>query len=584
MKRMLTLLTLLLLALPALAEGPVLPEGVTPLANQTDESAAAYLVDRDDASFTVIFDRTEEGWRLSQLDYVADVLHVRDNGYRIVNRWLSDMWYGDVPFSTDLMAIDWAALPATVEEAIAGLDVSRWAYLSRDAEALRFFHMADGGIALDTYREGTPVRIVSFSDDGQDAFVKVCGGEVACWLPVEALVSADTQYENDRYAGWRNPWWLPSVEIAGDMTPPTICAAPEGEPLCTLPTGAAYRLYLLADCQEDGWLHVTERDLGVDGYVHVSQLPQDNAYVQAVQLLPDYLCQSGSVTEGSCGFIMTNPAGETVFVGGELLEDSSWRFTESRPLPEGASCDTYHSSGGELFVFSVLDEEATALYGEDTWTEYVLRLHDGQWLLDRITGRDWMGIGTSPIIYADVVGMLYGTVTFDRNAATLDWSALPDTLAELMALTARDWAILKEDAALCAAPAGDALYQYHIGTPVEILSREGEWAQAAVLGGAVQGWLPVLALAFGAEQIVTVEYVGWDGEPGSYDNSLLEYAPRVKMQEGTEVFDAPEGDVMFTLEYGESFALLSDLGNGWYHVHDGYMDDYFVRTEDVKEE
>lgn len=636
MKRLLLLLAaLMLLALPALAQAPALPtpEGCTLTSGWTAESTAAYLMDRPDGTTVLAaYARTADGWqltvstplpkhsslaaeptsdgsaalsmslltgaaareygtevtvhiqlldgtwRVTQLVLPEYTLYLRENGLLIANRWNCDAWYGTPTLTTDIAALDWASLPTTVEEGIAALDVTDWRYLSRDEQALRY--VMDGTHAVnDMYRVGTPVRIERYSSDGTQALAAICGGETLVWLPTDALVSADTQFENHEYAGWHNSWSHTYLRVLKDATPPTLYAAPGGKPLHTLEAGTHHTLFLLGDCQEDGWFYVAEvEQSGMHGYVHIDDLPQDDVYVQAARLLPDYLCQSGSIGEGSMGFIMTNPQGETVFVGCELLPDETWRFTESQPMPEGGSCDTRHSGEG-AFYFAFPDAEASALYGTDEWKEYQLHLHDGQWLLDTIYVWDWMELGESPVIYAQDVGMFYGSVTFDRNAATLDWAALPDTLEELLALTAQDWAILKEDAALCAAPGGEALYPYNLGTPVELLSREGEWAQVAVLGGEIRGWLPVSALAFGAEQIVTVEYTDWEGEPGCYQESLVDSAPRIDIPDSAILYDAPGGNALEE-DYADPYLLLGVPAEGWYHVFDIYMDDCFVRAED----
>ena len=511
------------------------------------------------------------------IDLGEYTLTVRENGFLIANHWNCDVWYGTPALPADAGATGAAPLPATVEEAIAMLDVTDWRYLSRDESALRYVMNGTHSV-YDMYREGTPLRIERYSSDGSRALAAVCGGDVLVWLPVDALVSADTQFENHEYAGWHNAWTHPCLRIPRDAAAPTLYAAPGGEPLHTLDSGMLHTLFLLGDCAEDGWFHVAEAEQsGVHGYVHIDDLPQDDAYVQAERLLPDYLCQSGVVDENACAFLMTNPAGESVFVGCERLPDGTWRFTESRPLPPGGGCDTYHSSG-DYVIFSVPDAEASALYGTAEWKSYVVVLQDGQWLLDTIHVWDMMDIGHAPMIYVQDVGMLYGSVTFDRNAATLDWSALPESINELMSLTAQDWAILKEDAALCAAPDGEALYPYHTGTPVQILHREGEWAQVAVLGGAIRGWLPVGALAFGAEQIVTVEYTDREGKPCAYLESLVYSAPRINIPDSAPLYDAPDGSVLEE-DYGTPYLLLGEV-DGWYHVFDGYMNDCFVRVED----
>ncbi len=498
---------------------------------------------------------------------------VHENGVLLSSRWSDTLWYGTLTLGQD------GTLPETYEELIALLDTTDWAYLTQDAKLPRM--LSDGSSVTDWYREGTPVKLLADESDGS-ILAAVCGGETQVRVPGELLAPADMQYEQDDFIGiWLNQWQLSAIQLPKDAAPVTLYARPGGQALHTLPQGAAHRLLLLANCAEDGWLHISCKHPIIDGYVHIDDLPQNNDDVASLRLLPDYLNLGGSVGKNACGFIMRNPQNETVFVGAERLDNDTWRFTESKPLPSARiSFDSGHSYDGEYIVFSVLNEEATALYGMDQWTEYIVSLEMGQWLLGTIYDQHWMDFSASPMICVQDVGTFFGSVTFDRNVATLDWNTLPENVEELLAGLDESWAVLKGDMTLLPAP-GDTIpmSSYHAGTPVQIRHRLGVLTEVSVLGTSVTGWLLTEDLAFGLEQLVTVEYVTSEGETDSYEQTLMDQLPWFDVPQGTQVYAEPNGDVDFVTEYEDSFPLLGTTGN-WLHLYLGGTESGFVRMEE----
>ena len=115
-----------------------------------------------------------------------------------------------------------------------------------------------------------------YAEEGYDivcAAVSVLGGSVLTCVPSDVLVSADTQFEPELWEVYVNPWFVPRIFLHADAASVTLCDAPGGEPLHILPTGGGRELNILADCSEDGWLHVESAWDHVDGYVHVDELP-----------------------------------------------------------------------------------------------------------------------------------------------------------------------------------------------------------------------------------------------------------------------------------------------------------------------
>lgn len=242
----------------ALTESTPLPEGsaldpgyVTPgsiLLNLPDGLAAEISL-RDGA------------WHICALYGPALTMAVQPNGFGGAEAF----WYGDMTLETDVTKVDWSALPVTAEALRACLDTSAWRIIAEDTQAWRYSGETD------TYRKGTAVRLV-YEQDGLAA-VSVLGGSVLTCVPSDVLVSADTQFEPESWAVFVNPWFVPRIFLHADAASVTLCDAPGGEPLHILPTGEGRDLNVLADCSEDGWLHVESAWDHLDGYVHVDELP-----------------------------------------------------------------------------------------------------------------------------------------------------------------------------------------------------------------------------------------------------------------------------------------------------------------------
>lgn len=200
-------------------------------------------------------------WHVCVLYGPALTMCVQPNGFG----GAEDFWYGDLSLETDVTKVDWAALPVTAEALRACLDTSAWRIIAEDTKAWRISGETD------TYRKGTAVRLVC-EQDGLAA-VSVLGGSVLTCVPSDVLVSADTQFVSELWEVCVNPWFVPRIFLHADAASVTLCDSPGGEPLHILPTGEGRELNMLADCSEDGWLHVESAWDHVDGYVHVDELP-----------------------------------------------------------------------------------------------------------------------------------------------------------------------------------------------------------------------------------------------------------------------------------------------------------------------
>lgn len=289
----------------------------------------------------------------------------------------------------------------------------------------------------------------------------------------------------------------------------------------------------------------------------------------------------GWVGEKTAMFIENTPEGR-VFVGYVRQEDG-WLRTTSTPLPEGVYVQ-YMITHENTFGFSfphpqgLTNQDGMPLYINNWFTLDP----DGVW---RFRGAQ-AGIYDVPYLFTEdallvnLFGYAYGDCNFDRDVRTLDWDAVPLSWQEALQCISPDMGVIGADALPLYADAACAeqLAEYRLGTPVTVLAREGSMAQVRIADSEVTGWLEEEALLLGEKQLVT-----W--QPEDTDRTIREMAsyqaPRLAARPGCQMhlYDVPDGNVVYVLEPTELCQLMSDLGNGWYHVcADAYM--FEILSED----
>ena len=305
---------------------------------------------------------------------------------------------------------------------------------------------------------------------------------------------------------------------------------------------------------------------------------EETARVAAV-LLPEYTFVSGCYDD-SAAFIMENAAGERGFMGGEY-RDGAWLWTESQPLPADASCDDYHGSGDCIILsfrhpdglMSDWDEE------EPLWiTVAAYRQADGRWLVETIMNdnEDGFHMDEVPGFYINHTGVVYGTVTFERDMRYIDWSTFPLSLEEALAYLAEDMGVIgvRRLPLYADAACTQVIAEYRYATPVTIIAREGNLAQVCIADSDVTGWIDAGALLLGADQLMP------DVEDPAWIVTAEYYADWFSVPAGTAYYDAPEGSVLGTVECDCGYTLLAVYG-GWCHVCFGEsLESVWVRTAD----
>lgn len=317
----------------------------------------------------------------------------------------------------------------------------------------------------------------------------------------------------------------------------------------------------------------------------VTSLSHDETARVAAVLLPEYTFVSGCYDDGAA-FIMENAAGERVFMGGEY-RDGAWLWTESQPLPADASCDDYHGSGDSI-ILSFHHPDGLMCDWDETeplWVRVVAyrEADDGsptgsRWLVQSILNdnEDGFHMDEVPGYYINMTGVVYGTVTFERDMRYIDWSTFPLSLEEALAYLAEDMGVigvrrlpLYADAA-CTQP----IAEYRYATPVTIIAREGNLAQVRIADSDVTGWVDADALLLGAAQLMPdVEDPGWIVTAEYYSDWF-------SVPAGTAYYDAPEGSVLGTVECDCEYTLLAVYGD-WCHVCFGEsLESVWVPTAD----
>lgn len=330
------------------------------------------------------------------------------------------------------------------------------------------------------------------------------------------------------------------------------------------------------------WLAGCETLAGFDAAafpMDVTSLNDDDMARVAAVLLPEYTFVSGCYDDGAA-FIMENAAGERVFMGGEY-RDGAWLWTESQPLPADASCDGYHGSGDSLILSFRHPDGLMWVWDEEVplWIRVVAyRQEDGRWLVQSILNdnEDGFHMDEVPGYYINMTGVVFGTVTFERDMRCIDWSTFPLSLDEALMYLAEDMGVIgvRRLPLYADAACTQVIAEYRYATPVTVIAREANLAQVRIADSDVTGWIDADALLLGADQLIPdVEDPGWIVTAEYYSDWF-------SVPKGTAYYDAPEGSVLGTVECDCEYTLLAVYGD-WCHVCFGEsMESVWVPTAD----
>lgn len=319
----------------------------------------------------------------------------------------------------------------------------------------------------------------------------------------------------------------------------------------------------------------------------------------AAELLPEHTFIDGKFSTYAATFLMDNPAGERVFIGG-VYEDDAWVWTESTPLPADAWCDSFHAGAGGMSIGYDHPDSEPDEWGDYPYVEYVIYLQeDGRWMVESILDYfdDWLHFEADGL-YINITGTVYGQSTLERDITKIDWVSYPLTLEDVLPTMSDDWGVIREPSLPLYADPDESvlLAEYLYATPVHVLGYEeddsdkggeGYLAQVQIADSDVVGWMPAYGLFLGAEQLWEYTEI-WEGKEWSCyvtaEGALAmngEILPGGTLPTGTHMYVAPEGEIIWTTDEEYWQCIMADYGNGWYHVR--YAESTascFVREED----
>lgn len=309
----------------------------------------------------------------------------------------------------------------------------------------------------------------------------------------------------------------------------------------------------------------------------------------AALLLPEYSFLDGKFSTEAVTLLMRNPAGDVVFLGG-VYRDGAWVWTESTPLPEDTECDSFHAGAGWMEIRIPHPDGLMSSWDEEfpLYVDYSISLQeDGRWLVGGFLNEDEEHVFfESEGLYLSYTGIAFGRYDLERDITRIDWSDYVYSISDALALLSRDWGVISEPSLplYADAEASILLAEYICATPVHVLAYSEDETEPLALveiaDSGITGWLPACGLLLGGEQ--AWEIIGTDEEgEWRYWETAAYFTPTVDLRSGTQIYDAPEGKLLWSLQGRDDVLLLSDYGNGWLHVGEiDALSSYFVRAED----
>ncbi|MBR3099748.1 MAG: SH3 domain-containing protein, partial [Clostridia bacterium] len=273
----------------------------------------------------------------------------------------------------------------------------------------------------------------------------------------------------------------------------------------------------------------------------------------AAALMPEYAFVKGMLKNGAMHFLMEKPDGSRVYVICEYMSHRAVNLIESSPLPAGTVL------GHENFTDSLwIDGRCVTvhlLYSGKAGLEYIYDDAGGEdaflFFGDRTV---WSGA------QVPATCILYGDHPWD-DITEIDWTRPPrrlDEAAERMDSSRYAMVVnpnpadrlhLRERADKGSRSQG----KYYTGTPVEVLSVEGDWVQVAI--GGQRGFMMRRYLTFG--QAGDALYLDLSAMP-----------PLSARDEKLKVYAEPQiGEYEWHMnEDWNTMRVIGIIGDEWYHV------------------
>lgn len=296
---------------------------------------------------------------------------------------------------------------------------------------------------------------------------------------------------------------------------------------------------------------------GLTGAYACSNTPKEDALLEktAAEFLPAYTYLGGSVSGDTMQLLVDKPDGTRVLICLSGLDDSPV-LVESTPLPPGTLY------GYENFYTSLVFSENGSLLEGNVLLADVSPHADGTWGVSLIypfdaamffLGPNWVS-ESSIRFYPRYIGAHPWS-----DITTIDWDTLPHSLEEARsAVDSTGWAAVcnpnpADRLHLRASPKKDAASygKYYNGTPVRVLSKNGDWWRVDICG--VTGYMMSKYLTEGAPLETNIDAM-----------------PQMTfVNESAALYGSPSKDSACTaLTSDYDLWLIGILGNDWYHVWD----------------
>ena len=289
----------------------------------------------------------------------------------------------------------------------------------------------------------------------------------------------------------------------------------------------------------------------------------------AAALMPGYTFLKGMLKNSVMHFLMEKPDGTRVYVICEYMSRRAVNLIESSPLPEGTVLG-YQNFSDSLWIDGRC-VTVQLLHNGSAGIEYI---YD-----DQAETENFLFFGDRTVTSEDRDEMLYGDHPWD-DITRIDWNTLPDTChqaskqmdasfyAQVVNPDPADRLHLRERADRKSASLG----KYYSGTPVTVLSEQGDWAEVMV--GSRHGWMMKDYLDLGS---------------GREDALWLNTMPMPKLfvsGENLKVYTEPQiGDYIWHRnEDWNTMKVIGIIGDEWYHVWFPATGEYgFVLRSDLTE-
>ncbi|MBR2603107.1 MAG: SH3 domain-containing protein, partial [Clostridia bacterium] len=292
----------------------------------------------------------------------------------------------------------------------------------------------------------------------------------------------------------------------------------------------------------------------------------------AAALMPEYSFIKGMLKNSAMHFLMEKPDGSRVYVICEYMSHRAVNLIESSPLPAGTMLG-YQNFTDSLWI----DGRCVTVqlfHSRKAGLEYIY--NDS--VYPEASG-GFLFFGDRTVWDASEVPawtLLYGEHPWD-DITEIDWTNLPHNLTEASSqMDASSYAMvvnpkpadrlhLRERADKGSRSQG----KYYTGTPVEVLSVEGDWVQVAI--GGQRGFMMRRYLTFG--QAGDALYLDLSAMP-----------PLSARDEKLKVYAEPQiGEYEWHMnEDLNTMRVIGIIGDEWYHVWFPATGEYgFVRQSDL---